>query len=144
MRAGCTGLIVSALALSVSLATWLAIPVSAFSTMCLPGLGPFYNSPVACTQLDAAFCQQNCHVDNQIIRTGSTGFGLILFSVLLQGVCAVYWHYLEVETQEVCESCRPLPHRRSSPVLGQGVVHASGDDHRPPPPQQQQPLATAS
>ena len=145
MRTGCAGLIISALALALAMVAWLSIPVSAFSTMCLPAPvsapdGDGDGVGVACTRLDEAYCEDNCHVDNQVVRTGSVGCGLVLFSALLQCMCAVFWHKLELDVHEVCDhNCHEghhshsgtPPHTRQrshSPVLGSGV-HLSGDSH---------------
>lgn len=126
MRVGCAGLLASALALAFAIRCWLSIPIAAFSTMCAPtaaGVG----GAVACTQLDEAFCADNCHVDDQITRMGSSGTGLVLFCVLLQSVCAGFWHTLEDDISEAADGCggerfRGRPARRSSPVLGEGLV----------------------
>lgn len=142
MRAGCAMLIISALALALGMVAWLSIPVSAFSTMCLPS-SRNNDGNVACTRLDEAYCEDNCHVDNQVVRTGSMGFGLTLFSALLQCMCAVFWHKLEMDVQEVCENCEgqgqgPGPgqghnhharRRSDSPVLGNGVHGLSEDSY---------------
>lgn len=134
MRAGCAMLITSALALALGMVAWLSVPVSAFSTMCLPT----QDHNVVCTRLDEAYCEDNCHVDNQVDRAGSMGFGLILFTALLQCVCAVFWHKLEMDVQEVCENCDNQGHnhhvrRRSySPVLGVGAHGLSWDGHPHP------------
>lgn len=135
MRAGCAVLVTSALALALGMVAWLSIPVSAFSTMCLPTP----DHTVVCTRLDEAYCEDNCHVDNQVDRKGSMGFGLIFFSALLQCMCAVFWHKLEMDVQEVCDNCEGQQghnhhaRRRSySPVLGVGVHGLSGEG-RPHP-----------